>query len=75
MVKIGPAQVLSLFASGYYGDAPWTMFFTGVEGKPDTYRLMEKVPTIHILILRQPSDKKKLLFRHSTVTDFARFRG
>jgi hypothetical protein len=42
----GPAQVLSLFASGYYGDAPWTMFFTGVEGKPGTYNLMEKVPTI-----------------------------
>ena len=42
----GPSQVLSLFASGYYGDAPWTMFFTGVEGKPGTYQLMEKVPTI-----------------------------
>jgi len=47
----GSAQVLSLFASGYYGDAPWTMFFTGVEGKPDTYRLMERVPTIVYFIV------------------------
>ncbi|HEV2741373.1 MAG TPA: hypothetical protein VGU66_22625 [Candidatus Elarobacter sp.] len=40
------AQVVSLFASGYYGDAPWTMFFAGVAGKSDTFTLMEKVPTI-----------------------------
>jgi hypothetical protein len=42
----GPANVLNLFASGYYTDAPWEIFFTGVEGKPNTYQLMEKVPTI-----------------------------
>lgn len=40
------AGVLNLFASGYYTDAPWTIFFTAVEGKSDTYRLMEHVPTI-----------------------------
>jgi hypothetical protein len=42
----GPANVLDLFASCYYTDAPWEIFFTGVEGKPNTYQLMEKVPTI-----------------------------
>ena len=42
----GPAYTLSLFADGSYGDAPWEIFFTGVEGKPNTYQLMEKVPTI-----------------------------
>ncbi|HET7468679.1 MAG TPA: hypothetical protein VFJ81_03355 [Gemmatimonadales bacterium] len=42
----GPSNVLNLFASGYYGDAPWEMFFIGVEGQPNTYKLMEKVPTI-----------------------------
>jgi hypothetical protein len=42
----GPAYVLNLFASGSYGDAPWEIFFTGVEGQANTYNLMEKVPTI-----------------------------
>jgi hypothetical protein len=40
----GPAYTLSLFASGSYGDAPWEIFFTGVEGQAATYNLMEKVP-------------------------------
>ena len=42
----GPAQVLDLFASCYYTDAPWEIFFVAVEGKPNTYQLMEKVPGI-----------------------------
>lgn len=42
----GPAQVLNLFASCYYTDAPWEIFFVGVEGRPNAYKLMEKVPTI-----------------------------
>lgn len=42
----GPANVLTLFASGYYGDAPWEIFFVGVEGQANTYKLMEKVPRI-----------------------------
>jgi hypothetical protein len=42
----GPSNVLDLFASGYYTDAPWEIFFVGVNGKPNTYQLMEKVPTI-----------------------------
>jgi hypothetical protein len=42
----GPSSALALFASCYYGDAPWEIFFVGVEGKPGTYQLMEKVPTI-----------------------------
>ena len=37
----GGSYVLSLYADGYYADAPLVMFFTGVEGKPNTYRLME----------------------------------
>jgi hypothetical protein len=40
-----PAHALSLFASGYYGDAPWVMFFSAVWGQSDTYQLMEHVPT------------------------------
>src|SRR5258706_16313930 len=27
----GPSNVLTLYASGYYGDAPWEIFFVGVE--------------------------------------------
>jgi hypothetical protein len=42
----GPASVLDLFASGYYTDAPWEIFFVGVEGQPNTFQLMEKVPGI-----------------------------
>ena len=42
----GPSNVLNLFASGFYGDAPWEIFFVGVEGDSNTYKLMEKVPTI-----------------------------
>jgi hypothetical protein len=42
----GPSNVLTLFASCYYGDAPWEIFFTGVEGQANTYTLMEKVPGI-----------------------------
>ena len=42
----GSANVLNLFASGYYFDAPWEIFFTGVEGQAGTYQLMERVPTI-----------------------------
>ena len=40
------AKVISLFASGWYSDAPWELFFTAVPGKPNEYQLMEKVPTI-----------------------------
>ena len=40
----GSAKVLILYASCYYGDAPWEIFFTGVEG--GGYQLLEKVPTI-----------------------------
>jgi hypothetical protein len=47
----GPSYVLNLFASGYYGDAPWEIFFTGVEGQAGTYNLMEKVPTIVYFIV------------------------
>ena len=42
----GPSNVLTLFASCSYGDAPWEIFFTGVEGQASTYQLMEKVPRI-----------------------------
>jgi len=42
----GPSNVLTLFASGSYGDAPWEIFFVGVEGQANTYKLMEKVPRI-----------------------------
>ena len=42
----GSAPVINLFASGWYGDAPWELFFTAVEGKPNEYQLMEKVPTV-----------------------------
>jgi hypothetical protein len=47
----GSANVLNLFASGYYGDAPWEIFFVGVEGDSNTYKLMEKVPTIVYFIV------------------------
>ena len=42
----GPSNVLTLFASCSYGDAPWEIFFVGVEGRESTYQLMEKVPRI-----------------------------
>jgi len=47
----GPAQALSLFASGYYGDAPWRMFFSAVEGQSNTYQLMEHVPSVVYFIV------------------------
>lgn len=47
----GPGQVLNLFASGYYGDAPWTMFFQPVSGQPNRYQLMEVVPRIVYFIV------------------------
>ena len=47
----GPAQVLNLFASGYYGDAPWKMFFVPVSGQPNRYQLMEIVPRIVYFIV------------------------
>ena len=40
----GPSKVLNLFASCFYGDGPWEIFFIGVAG--GAYQLMEKVPTI-----------------------------
>ncbi|PYQ64014.1 MAG: hypothetical protein DMF53_08635 [Acidobacteria bacterium] len=40
----GPSKVLNLFASCFYGDGPWEIFFVGVEG--GAYQLMERVPTI-----------------------------
>jgi hypothetical protein len=40
----GPSKVLILFASCFYGDGPWEIFFT--EGQAGTYQLLEKVPTI-----------------------------
>ncbi|MEM7050535.1 MAG: hypothetical protein AAF604_12795 [Acidobacteriota bacterium] len=47
----GPANVLNLFASGFYGDAPWKMFFVPVDGKPNHYRLMEVVPSVVYFIV------------------------
>jgi len=47
----GPAYVLDLFASGYYGDAPHEMFFAAVNGEPNRYRLMEKVPGVVYFIV------------------------
>ncbi|MEM7482964.1 MAG: hypothetical protein AAF481_17450 [Acidobacteriota bacterium] len=47
----GPSNVLNLFASGYYGDAPWKMFFVPVYGQPNRYRLMEVVPGIVYFIV------------------------
>jgi hypothetical protein len=47
----GPSNVLNLFASGTYGDAPWEIFFVGVEGNSNTYKLMEKVPTVVYFIV------------------------
>lgn len=42
----GPTNVLDLFANCFYGDGPWEIFFSGVEGQANTYQLLEKVPTI-----------------------------
>ena len=42
----GGAPVLELFASGFYPDAPWELFFAAVAGKPWTYVLNERVPSI-----------------------------
>jgi hypothetical protein len=47
----GPANVLSLFANGYYGNAPWKLFFVPVNGKTNHYRLMEVVPRIFYYIV------------------------
>ena len=47
----GPGQVLNLFASGYYTDAPWKMFFVPVSGQPNRYELMEVVPRIVYFIV------------------------
>lgn len=40
------APVLNLFASCFYGSAPWVLSFEAVNGEPNTYKLMEKVPGI-----------------------------
>ncbi|GJM09363.1 MAG: hypothetical protein DHS20C11_16390 [Lysobacteraceae bacterium] len=47
----GSAPVLNLFASCTYGSAPWDVFFVGVEGEPNTYKLMEKVPGIQYYLI------------------------
>ena len=47
----GPGQVLNLFASGYYTDAPWKMFFVPVSGQENRYQLMEVVPRIVYFIV------------------------
>ncbi len=47
----GPASVLNLFASGYYSDAPWEMFFQPINGDARRYQLMEKVPSIVYFIV------------------------
>lgn len=45
------APVLELFASGFYTDAPWELFFSAVPGKPWTYVLNERVPTLVYFIV------------------------
>lgn len=47
----GDAPVLMLFASGFYSDAPWEIFFQPVQGSQNRYRLLEKVPTIVYFII------------------------
>lgn len=47
----GSAKVLNLYASGFYGDAPWTMFFVRDPSQPNRYKLMEIVPNIVYFIV------------------------
>ncbi|MEM9553778.1 MAG: hypothetical protein AAGC60_05945 [Acidobacteriota bacterium] len=47
----GPSQVLNLFASGYYDDAPWDIWFQPIPGRPGHYQLLEEVPSIVYFIV------------------------
>jgi hypothetical protein len=47
----GAPPVLELFASGFYVDAPWELFFSAVPGEPWTFVLNERVPGIVYFIV------------------------